>query len=156
MILSFLALLLQLQLPDVDFPNMASPTPYPTQPAPEIIVTIYEDDSLLNNLSTTEAELSIQATQVVVNNNQMYFAGRPILPDSSEIPTALGYAKWMTSSGGYSLFGPFAPIAIHIGILVTIAVLSVIVYYGQMLIALVYRFVMWVMNFVLKFIPGIG
>lgn len=124
-------------------------------PLGDYIPTI-DSVTLLERLSTTEAQLQIQATQVRVNDDQIYWNGRPLLPSSAELPTSFGYIRWMVSSGGYSLFGVFQPIVISLGILLTIAVLSILIHYGQIIISLVYRFVMSVINTVIRLIPGIG
>jgi len=140
MILSVIAILLQ------------TATPIPIG---DYIPTV-DSVTLLEQLSTTEAELQIQATQVSVNGDQIYWSNRPLLPSSDELPGVFGHIRWMVSSGGYSLFGVFQPIVISLGVLLTIAVLSILIHYGQILISLVYRFVMSVINTVIRLIPGIG
>ena len=157
-------ILLQIDFNTPTWPDLNSPTPFVT-PTPNATSSVGMDDAptvevpqndMLNNLSTVEARVNVMPTAIVANGSQLYWQGRPVLPDTSGSATTWTYFKWLTSSAGYSVFGPFQPIMIHLGILVSLAILSLIIYYGQLFIQTVFEFVWWVVRTILRFIPFIG
>jgi len=162
-------------IPTPIWPDLDTPTPYMTiTPAPtstvfasptgfvtntpfptEVVTVEVPDDALYNNLSTSEAELTGLSNTVSTTDNQIFWNGNPILPDEDGA-SIFGYLKWLVSTGSESLFGPFAPIALHIGILLSLAFLSLVVYFSKMIATALFRGVSWVINSILKFIPFIG
>lgn len=168
-------ILLQISIPTPDWPDLESPTPYMTTtpvptatgfvtatsivtntPYPTDLATVQIPESaLLDNLSTTESELDDLSSSIGTTDKQIYWNGNPILPNEDG-SSVFGYFKWMTSTSAESLFGPFSPLLLHFGILMALVMLSLVIYFGKIIIVTLFKGVSWVVTNILKFIPFIG
>lgn len=80
------------------------------------------------------------------------------IPDVSGSPQLFGYAKWVMSGVSIQeLFGPtFAPHGFHAVIAVTIVIVGSLIMFGLRIIKLMLKIAIWLINAVLKLIPGMG
>lgn len=136
-------------------PNLNVPTPFQTPTAETIGMYVPESD-LLNDLSTLQANVNYIPTQIAVQGNQVYYQGRPMLPNNSNNGLIFGYIKWTTTSASYSLTGPLSPIVIHLGIFIVLSLAFLIFYYVRLIIVSLWRFIWWLIDIILRLIPFIG
>lgn len=144
-------ILAQLTFPTPDFPDLVSPTPWqsPT-PAPtseyEVLPAQY--------LATATAIGSAPLTQ---NGTQAFYNGNPLLPDvnSSQYRQAIGYAKWIFSSNGFALLGPFGIVALAFVPLVLISLVFAVVFIWENYIGLAIKAVLFLLRWVLRFVRGL-
>lgn len=154
MIALFIGILLQLSLPTIAFAPISSATPYVT--ATPVAAPVISPNSALNQIQTLQAQVNALPTQIAVQNNQIYMNGRPLLPKNEDMPAIFGYGKWALSSASYSLTGPLAPITIHVGIFVFLAIASLLFKWATMAIVFIYRATWWLIDKILRLIPFIG
>lgn len=80
------------------------------------------------------------------------------IPDISESPELFGYTKWLISGVSIQeIFGPtFAPHGFHAAVGVTIAIIGALIMLGLRIVKLMLKIALWLINQVLKLIPGLG
>lgn len=164
MALLIMPILAQFNFTTPVYPVLNSPTPYVySTPTPNTTVApgaqatmAIPQSSMLSNLSTVESRAVAMPTVIAANGDQIYWRGQPILPDSRQSVGVWTYLRYFTSSAGYSFFGQFQNIFIEIGILITLAIVSILIYYGSLIIMTIIKFIYWLIRFVLKFIPFFG
>jgi hypothetical protein len=169
----YVMILLMQLIPTPVWPDLTNPTPYvtttpaptmtsfitPTSPVtntPSGISTVeIPENALLDNLSTSESELIELSSSVDASGDQIYWNGNPVLPNENG-SGVFGYIKWLTSTSGETFFGPFAPIMFHLGILFSLIMLSLFIYFTPIIIRAAIRVVSWIVDNVLQFIPFLG
>jgi hypothetical protein len=128
------------------FPDLPSPTPWQT-PTPAPTINAFIDDA--NELvATAQADqYSFDTTE-----NQIYFNGRPILPnlESSNSIRLFSYMKWIVSSGSQAVLGPFSPLMIPLQILIGLSFISLFVYFWENVIATIYKIASFVLSLVIR------
>lgn len=113
--------------------STATPTPTPTiTPIPYIE-------------STPNAPM--MPDNVIVGDDQIYFSGRPVLPAESG-GLLFSYGKWLLGPGSAGAFGPFAPLVIHIGAILTIFLMLLAIWIVQQIFSLSVRVFLWAIRFV--------
>ena len=142
-----------INLPTPQFPYMETPTPVPSiTPAPTFDASITLTPSgILADLSTAQAEVHAQQTQVFVYNDQIYYEARPLFPGSDA--TVWSYTKYVTSSAGQSLFGSFSPVVMSFGTLVLIAMIFLVIMFLEKIITMIVKLITFLIRY---FVPFVG
>lgn len=141
--------LLFLLLAQIDFPDLPTPTPWET-PTPNPVVEVAGDaqDDVEEILATTDAtELDFEAS-----GEQVYYENQALLPSitNSNSQILFGYFKWAVGSGTQSVFGPFAPLMIPLGILIFMGFISLFIYIWEKLIVTAFKLASFVINAILR------
>lgn len=141
--------------PPIDWPDLQSPTPYMTAtPNPTAIAAtqtaVMPQAQMLNELSTVEGQVQALPTTIAAANGQIYYQGRPILPDEGG-EQLWSYFKWASSTSGAAIFGPFQPVLLHLSILVLLALIGLLIFFLQIIISLIIKFVMWIFGIIKSF-----
>lgn len=84
---------------------------------------------------------------VIIGDNQIYFAGRPVLPAESG-GMLFAYGKWLFGSGAAAAFGPFAPLILHVATIIIIFMMLLSIWIVQQIFSLAARFFLWGIRFV--------
>ena len=135
-------------------PTLVAPTPFMTPTQDFVNVP---EASIQNNLATAQAQANALPTQIAAQGNQIYMGGRPVLPTNPDTPAMLGYAKWFTSSASYSLVGPLSPIVIHVGIFLTLVIVSLLIRLLTWVIVTLFKIGWWIVRLIydlIELIPG--
>lgn len=128
------------------FPDLPTPTPWqaPTS-APTIEVLIEDADELVATAQADQYSFEVEGDQV-------YFNNQAILPnlESQNSVLLFSYFKWTVGSGVQSVLGPFAPLMISLGILITLGFISLLVYFWENVIVTVLKLVGFIINSILR------
>lgn len=128
------------------FPDLPTPTPWETPtPMPTMEFTIDDAEQILATTEANQYDFS-------VNGDQVYFDNQPLLPnlESGDSVLLFGYFKWVLSSGSQSVLGPFAPLMIPLGILMSLSFISLLMYFWENVIVTIYKLVMYIINGILR------
>lgn len=148
-----ISVLLQINWATPSWPALASPTPF-VAPTAQAIPTVMALPEMQNGLATAQAQAKALPTTLAVQNNQMYYQGRPLLPNNKDTGQILGYTKWFVSSSSYSLTGPLSPIVHHLAILILLALVTLILGFLNMMVITIYKFFKALWDIVMQIIPG--
>lgn len=127
-------------------PDLPSPTPWETPtPMPTMEFSIADAEQII---ATTEAN----QYSFTANGDQVFFNNQPLLPNlqSNNSVLLFGYFKWIVSSGTQSVLGPFAPLMIPLGVLMSLSFISLLVYFWENVIVTIYKLMMYITNGILR------
>lgn len=120
-----------------------TPTLEPTgTPTPDLLVP---DDRANEALATAVNETGELPADISRPN------GVPLVPDTGQSTLLFGYAKWFVSAAATpDLFGPFSPIANHIGLALTLVFAMSAIYISVYIIAYIVKFVIFLWRLILQ------
>lgn len=135
-----------------------SPPPLPTAIDGSEDGLTTDFDVALEANARTQSEVNKFEGQVVADDNQLYIEGQAVLVDEEAgTREMMGYVKFMFSGAGATqVFGPFAPVMVVVGVFILITFLFGALYYGQLIISVVFDISRFVIQWIIKFIPGVG
>lgn len=137
----FLIILLQ-----VDFIPPMTPTPWsPPTAEPTVEEIVVDSADLIATAQATEFAFEADGDQITYNS-------QPLLPeiDSAESWQLFAYARWLFSPSGFAIFGPFSPILIPLGVLLSFAFISLFVYFWENVVVTILKLVSFIINSVLR------
>lgn len=143
MFMVFIFMLAQLELPPLPSPTpWASPTPNPTQ------------DGFINEANEALDSADEQQYQFSADGTQVWYEGEAILPDLEDADNVnlVAYSKWVVNDAGFALMGPFAPLMIPFSLLVTLSLISLLVYFWENVIVTIFKFVAFIIRSIARLI----
>ena len=146
---AILFVLVMQQVPTL--PWLPSPTPIPTWTPEPTPVSQFEASDLYVNLQTAVANVN------ALPENASAPGGVPLLPGDSS-SNIFSYAKWLLSGTGSreTLGETLSPIATHLMIAITVTIVLATIYFVTNLIVTIVKFVVWIVQQILRFVPFIG
>ena len=128
------------------FPPLPSPTPWST---PTPLATV---DDFITDSEDLMATAQTDQYTFEADGDDIEFEGQSIVPELETADSILlfSYIKWLVSSGSEAVFGPFSPLLIPLGILLTLAFISLLVYFWENVIVTVLKFVGFIISSILR------
>ena len=140
---TILALLGLLLAPQNTTP-IPTPTPPPMQNTAEALATEYAEYQ-----ATVQAITDGQT--LTTDGEQIYSNGSAILPDfaSPAMITTIGYIKFaLDSNNARAVFGPFAPIVLHIRFFSVLIMGWMVYYFGQAVISAITKLILFIIKYI--------
>jgi hypothetical protein len=149
---SALLLVLMLQAPLPTVPAIPSPTPIPTStPMPTLGAELPRSE-IYNYLATAAANIN------AMPDDLSRPGGVSVLPSGDGVVQIFAYGKWLFSfSSAQELLGQsFSPVAIHVTAAFALIILLASIFLLVKLATLIIKVVTWLIQQVIKLIPGLG
>lgn len=146
-------ILFQLQIPD--FPDLSSPTPYPTY-APAASVTATPNTTPFptpgaevdNFISTAQSNMATLPVDIRRMDNV------PLLPDMETYETFFGYTKWLLNgTAGQEIFGRYAIFLATFTIMLTISMYALFIAFITFIVILAIRAALFIKDLILDLLP---